>query len=268
MKIVFLGGGNMAKALVQGLREKGTLARDLTIIDPDEAARDRFSKMSITALQHISENELGADVFVLAVKPQTLREALSSTSGLSRHALVISIVAGIPISSISKWLDGKTRIIRVMPNTPSLIQAGVSGIFAGEDVTPDDREVAEKIVGSVGRYIWCAEESLIDLVTAVSGSGPAYVFYFIEALESVAIEMGLDKESARLLAIETFLGSARLAARSDESPKTLRERVTSRGGTTAAAIQIFEQGNLAKLISSAVRRAKSRASELAEEYGG
>jgi len=267
MKFLFLGGGNMASALISGLLKQEVVAGDILVLDVSDVALDNMKKIGVRAIPPSDEVNFEPDVVVLAVKPQHLEDALSPLSAMFSKSLVISIVAGVSIRSISTWLSGHSRIIRVMPNTPALIQSGISGMY-GEQVTEADRVVAEKVVGSVGRFIWCDQEQMIDVVTAISGSGPAYVFYFIEALEASGIELGLSSEAARLLAIETFLGASRLAARSDESPSTLREKVTSKGGTTAAALASLNQDEVAARIKQAVTQAKNRATELASQFGG
>jgi len=267
MKFLFLGGGNMASALISGLLKQDVVAGDILVLDVSDVALDNMKKINVQAIHPSGDINFEPDVVVLAVKPQHLEEALSRFSAMFSKSLVISIVAGVSIRSISTWLSGHSRIIRVMPNTPALIQSGISGMY-GEQVAEADQVVAEKVVGAVGRFIWCDEEQMIDVVTAVSGSGPAYVFYFIEALEASGIELGLSSEASRLLAIETFLGASRLAARSDEPPSTLREKVTSKGGTTAAALASLNQDEVAASIKQAVTQAKNRATELASQFGG
>ncbi len=267
MKVVFIGGGNMALALVSGLLEQGAKPADLSVVDISVEARQKFEVMGLSVSSTLSDVNFVPDVVILAVKPQQLKEAIHSHASNLKNSLIISIVAGIPVASISDWLDDHERIVRVMPNTPALIRAGVSGMYNGSK-TIGDRVLAEAVVGSVGQYVWCETESLIDAVTAVSGSGPAYVFYFIEALEAAALELGLTKDAARLLSLETFLGASRLAARSEEPPSVLRNRVTSKGGTTAAALDSFEVDQLKEIIVKGVKRANSRSTELARDYGG
>ena len=266
MKVVFIGGGNMATALISGLLKKGSSPSDLLVVDVAEEARAKFEAMQISTAPNFIDSDFNPDVVVLAVKPQNLKEAVRSCASSLKTSLIISIAAGIPIASITQWLNGYSRIIRVMPNTPALIQAGVSGMY-GDDMTIGDRELAENVMSCVGQHIWCETESLIDVVTAISGSGPAYVFYFIEALEAVGVELGLDRAAAGLLAVETFLGAASLAARSEESISVLRERVTSKGGTTAAALASFDDDKLKDMIARGVRCARDRSEELANDFG-
>ena len=257
----------MAMALVSGLLEKGTKPGDLLVVDISEEARQRFQVMGLNTSSTFSDVNFSPDIVMLAVKPQHLEEVIHSCASSLKNSLIISVVAGIPVASIAEWSDGHQRVVRVMPNTPALIRAGVSGMYNGSK-TPGDRELAETVMSSVGQYMWCNTESLIDAVTAVSGSGPAYVFYFIEALESAALELGIESGVARLLAMETFLGASRLAARSEESPAVLRDRVTSKGGTTAAALSSFEGDQLKEMIVKGVKRAKDRSAELARDFGG
>ena len=258
----------MASALVSGLLANGTaLPEDLLVVDISDEVRHKFDATKINTAPTFNFSDFSADVVVLAVKPQHLRKVMKSCASNLKDSLIVSIVAGIPIASIVDWLDGYDRVIRVMPNTPALIQAGVSGMYS-ISVVGGDKELAEDIMGSVGRYIWCQTEELIDVVTAVSGSGPAYVFYFIEALVAAGMELGLDRDASNLLALETFLGSSRLAARSGEHPSVLRERVTSKGGTTAAAVASFDVDNLREKIISAIRAARNRSAELAKDFGG
>lgn len=268
MKVVFIGGGNMASALVSGLLANGTaIPEDLLVVDISDEVRHKFDAMKINTASTFSFSDFNADVIILAVKPQHLRKAVESCASNLKDSLIVSIVAGIPIASIVDWLNGYDRVIRVMPNTPALIQAGVSGMYSVSTVC-GDKELAEVIMGGVGRYIWCQSEELIDVVTAVSGSGPAYVFYFIESLVAAGMELGLDREASNLLALETFLGSSRLAARSGELPSVLRERVTSKGGTTAAALASFDADNLRGKIINAISAARDRSAELAKDFGG
>lgn len=266
MKVVFIGGGNMALALVSGLLEKGTKPGDLLVVDISEEARQKFEAMGLNTSVAFNDINFNPDIVILAVKPQHLKEVIHSCDFSLNKSLVVSIVAGIPVASIAEWLGGHERIIRVMPNTPALIRAGVSGMYNASNI-PGDRELAETVMACVGQYMWCNSESLIDAVTAISGSGPAYVFYFIEALEVAALELGLDADAARLLALETFLGASRLAARSEDSPSVLRDRVTSKGGTTAAALSSFESDQLREIIVKGVRRANERSTELAQDFG-
>ncbi len=257
----------MAAALIGGMLQQGLSNADVRVVDVSEPARDRFEKMGIAA--HAKwDFEDPADVVVFAVKPQQMKQAVSSVSGHCGSALVVSIAAGIRCADIARWLAGHGRIVRVMPNTPALIGAGVSGLYATEGVDENDRQVAGKILAAAGKVIWFDRETMLDAVTAVSGSGPGYVFYFIEALEEAATTLGLDAEAARSLAIETFLGAAKLAANGADEPAVLRAKVTSKGGTTESAIDYMQRQNIKRHIVEAVQRAEQRARELGDSFGG
>ena len=268
MKIAFVGGGNMAGALIGGLLAKGFAASDLSVIEVIPQARENLSsRYKVHVSDSADTRTFGADTIVLAVKPQDMRSAVASLKGKLDAQLVISIAAGIRLEDLSRWLGGYTKLVRVMPNTPALVGAGISGLYAGADVSADERSRAESILNAVGKTVWVGEESLIDPVTAVSGSGPAYVFYFIESLEKAGVELGLTPEAARTLAIQTFVGASRLAAESTEPPGTLRERVTSKGGTTEAALKVFAADDLAGRIGKALRAASDRGAELGRILG-
>lgn len=266
VKIVFIGGGNMAAALIGGITQQGVPASDLRVIDVSDSARARLRQMGIAA-EARWEDSAAADVVIFAVKPQVLRQVASELRSRCASALIISIAAGIRCRDISRWLGGHERIVRVMPNTPALIRAGVSGLFAMHGVSDADRETAQRIIGAAGKCLWFEREEQLDAVTAVSGSGPAYVFYFIEALEEAALELGIEAEAARELAIGTFLGAARLAAGASESPAALRVNVTSKGGTTEAALASLASADIKRHIVEAVRRANARARELGDQLG-
>jgi pyrroline-5-carboxylate reductase len=267
MKIVFLGGGNMATALISGLLSKGIAANNILSVDISEEARSKLDAIGVRTAAAYEDSGFNPDVVVFAVKPQNLKIVVDSCAALLPKSLIITIVAGIQTSTIAEWLGGHQRIVRVMPNTPALIKAGISGLFAPQTLDSRDRDMAEEIISAVGKCVWCDEESKIDAVTALSGSGPAYVFYFIEALEKAALEFGFDAEASRAFAIETFLGSSRLAARSDDPPSVLREKVTSKGGTTAAALASFASDQLSELFIKGVKASEARAQELGAEFG-
>lgn len=266
VKIVFIGGGNMAAALIGGMLQQGARPGDLHVIDVSASARGRFSELGVSAHARW-DDEVRADVVVFAVKPQNMKEAVAGVKSKCAAALVISIAAGIRCADIGRWLGGHDRIVRVMPNTPALIGAGVSGVFATAGVGADDRMAAESVVGAAGKSLWFDREAQLDAVTAVSGSGPGYVFYFIEALEEAAMALGIDAQAARLLAVETFRGSAMLAASSNDGPADLRARVTSKAGTTERALAYMESENVRLSIVEAVKRAEQRARELGDEFG-
>ena len=268
MKIVFLGGGNMAAALIGGLLERDVAASDVIVVELAQERRDWLERTWGVGVSADAGVARGADVVVLAVKPQQMREALAPLAGALGNALVISVAAGLRVADLSRWLGGHGRVARAMPNTPALIGAGVTGMYAPRAVDAAGREAAERILSAVGSVVWVEDEARMDSVTAVSGSGPAYVFHFIEALEAAAVARGFDAATARRLALDTVLGAARLAASSEDSPGVLREKVTSKGGTTAAALAVFGEGDLVGLVGRAVAAAEARGRELGDELGG
>ncbi len=268
MKIAFVGGGNMAGALIGGLLGKGYAAGDLSVIEVIAQARASLtSRYKVHVSESADARTFGADTIMLAVKPQDMRSAVGPLKGKLDAQLVISIAAGIRLEDLSRWLGGYRKLVRVMPNTPALVGAGISGLYAGAEVSTEERKRAEAILNAVGKTVWVEDEALIDPVTAVSGSGPAYVFFFIESLEKAGVELGLTPEAARTLAIQTFVGASRLAAESTEPPGTLRERVTSKGGTTEAALKVFAAEDLAGRIGKALRAASDRGAELGRILG-
>lgn len=266
MKITFLGGGNMAAALIGGLLDKGFSAADVQVIDINETSRIQLhSRFGVRAVVEADPDTLACDVLVLAVKPQQMQAAITSLSGLLSNVLVISIAAGLRLEVISRWLGGYRQLVRCMPNTPALIGAGVSGLFADASVDDVQRLYAEKILGAVGSTVWVETEEQLDVVTAVSGSGPAYVFHFIEALEAAGTALGLEPETARRLTLDTVLGAARLAVISDESAAVLRQRVTSKGGTTEAALNALAAKGWHDTLVQAVQAAAIRSQQLGDE---
>lgn len=268
MKITFIGGGNMAVALIGGMRKQGFSAAGIQVVEPFEASREKLTEaFGVRCVAAVDAAALNCEVLVLAVKPQQMREAVAPISGKLRDQLVISIAAGLRIADISRWLGGYGKLVRTMPNTPALIGAGITGLFADPSVDREGRGTAEKILGAVGGTLWIANEAQMDAVTAVSGSGPAYVFYFLEAMEAAARNLGFDAPAARLLTIETFLGATRLAEQSKESISTLRERVTSKGGTTEAALLSFGASGVAGAIEHGIMAAEARGRELGDQLG-
>ena len=267
MNITFIGGGNMAAALIGGLLGKGHAAAGLCVVEPQAEARARLAaQFGVSCVGTVAAAPLGEAV-LLAVKPQQMRAAAAALQPHLAQELVISIAAGIRLSDLSRWLGGYACMVRCMPNTPALVGAGITGLYAGTAVGAQQRTLAETILGTVGATLWVADESMLDPVTAISGSGPAYVFYFIEALQLAATEMGFSGADARKLAIETFLGAARLAARSAEDVMLLRERVTSKGGTTERALASMQADRVKELIVRALHAANERAHELGEQLG-
>lgn len=267
MKICFIGGGNMATALIGGLLKKGWPAGDLRVVEIDSAARERLKPLQVQAHADTASGVAGADCVVLAVKPQQVQAVAREMSALVRNALVVSIAAGIRATDLARWLGGHGRIVRAMPNTPALVLAGITGLYAAPAVSEIDRARVEQLLGVAGTTLWVDTEERMDAVTAVSGSGPAYVFYFIEALQQAAAELGFAPDAARGLALQTFSGAVKLASESAESAATLRERVTSKGGTTERAIAELEKDHVREIIGRAVRAAAERSRELGDELG-
>lgn len=269
MKITFIGGGNMAQAIIGGLRKNGFPGGDIGVAEPAAEARAKLQRdYGVAAQASAGDIAVTGDLVVMAVKPQQMREAAQALRpGLGANAVVLSIAAGIRLDDLSRWLGGHRRLIRCMPNTPALIGAGVTAAYATPEVSATEAAQAAQVLGPMGRLVWVKSESLLDPVTAVSGSGPAYVFYFIEALEQAAKELGLDAEAARTLSLETFLGAAKLAAGSTDDPATLRAKVTSKGGTTEAALAVMNEENMKDAFVRAVRTANARALELGEQMG-
>jgi pyrroline-5-carboxylate reductase len=267
MKIAFIGAGNMAAALIGGLLGRGIAASGVLAIDPDEAARARleaaFGIQTAAAVSRLDDCE----AIVLAVKPQVLAEVCRTLAPALGGQLVISIAAGIRAADIARFLGGHNQVIRAMPNTPALVGMGVTGLAALPAVDADGRTLAARVLEAVGKVVWCDSEDQIDAITAISGSGPAYVFYFMEALERMAQELGFDTATARTLAISTVSGAARLAADSPDSLAMLRERVTSKGGTTAAALAAFAERGVADGLAHGMRAAHARAGAMARELG-
>ncbi|MBS1169776.1 MAG: pyrroline-5-carboxylate reductase [Burkholderiaceae bacterium] len=268
LKISFIGGGNMATALIGGIAGKLTDGGNIHVVDPKPEALDALQRRyGVTTATGIGDAIAASDVIVLAVKPQQLHEvALELALHLSQQ-LVLSIAAGIRAADLSRWLGGHRAIVRTMPNTPALIGQGVTGMVALDGVSQEQKAQADAIMCAAGATVWLEQESQIDAVTAVSGSGPAYVFYFIEAMQQAATELGLNAEQGRALAIATFTGAAQLAAQSDEPVPVLRERVTSKGGTTFAALTSMEQDHVKAAIVRALKAAHARSQELGEELG-
>ena len=266
--ITFIGGGNMASALIGGLVHRRWPRQSIRVVEIAEAARDVLSRqLRVIARPAVDADAMQCGCIVLAVKPQQMRDAAETIRPHLGSQLVLTIAAGIRAGDLARWLGGYRRIVRAMPNTPALVHAGISGLYAGEGVSVTERALASRILEAVGTVVWVEREEQLDAVTAVSGSGPAYVFYFIEALERAARELGLDASTAHRLALETFAGAARLAAQSGEPPEVLRSRVTSRGGTTERALSAMDGGHVKDAIVRAVRAAADRSRELGDELG-
>jgi pyrroline-5-carboxylate reductase len=263
--IAFIGGGNMAQAMLGGMRAAGLDTGTMHVLEPDAARRDALKREFGIVAHPQSDAWLNdAELVVLAVKPQQAQQAVSAAVLHLRQPIVLSIVAGVQGQTLARWL-GHERIVRAMPNTPALIGAGITGAVALAQVSAADRAEADRVLRSIGKVVWLDKETLLDPVTAISGSGPAYVFYFIEALQEAAREMGFNDEQARTLAVETFLGAARLAEQSNDAIAVLRERVTSKGGTTAAALASMARDDVRARIVTAARAARDRAEEMGRE---
>ena len=269
-RIAFIGGGNMAQSLAGGLIANGYQADCLHIADPDPAKRmDLARRFRIHVHDDNREAVARAKAVVFAVKPQVIKSVLEPLGSILREqeSLVISIAAGVREPDISRWLGGQIPVVRAMPNTPALVRAGATALYANEHVSQAQRDLAESLLRAVGITQWLDDESLLDVVTALSGSGPAYFFQLMEILEAAAVELGLPSQTARLLTLETALGAARMALESDEEPGRLRLHVTSPGGTTEAAMRVLESGGTHDLFHRALQAAANRASELGRLLG-
>ena len=267
--IAFLGAGNMASAMISGLIAEGTSPSQLRASDPSEAALSRLAAMGLSHLS-ISPDKLfeDADLVVAAVKPQVMPAALTAIKDqLGSRTALLSIAAGIPISSLQSQLGEDVAIIRCMPNTPAMIGLGASALYAAEPVSASHRALAERVTNAAGKTVWVNREDLLDAVTAVSGSGPTYFFALIEAIARAGTELGLEEEVALALTVQTALGAASLAAQATEPVATLRENVTSPGGTTEQALQSLKANDFDAVVAEAVRQCAARANALGEEFG-
>lgn len=267
MNICFIGGGNMATALIGGLRQRGYTPAQLRVVEIGVEARAKLQQeFGVIATDDLAAGIEGSALIVLAVKPQQLREVCAQLVPLLKDQLILSIAAGIRAGDLARWL-GTQHVVRAMPNTPALVQSGVSGLYALPAVSAARREQAQQVLAAVGSTLWLQDESMMDAVTAVSGSGPAYVFYFIEALQQAGRELGFNEADARQLALDTFLGAAKLAAASAEDASVLRARVTSKNGTTERALLSMEANHVRQHIITAARAAATRAQEMGDELG-
>ena len=265
--IAFIGGGNMASALISGMVRQGFTANLIDVVEPWDEARERLHRdLGVNAHAEAGGYLSHAEVIVWAIKPQVFKEAAGQVHAYNTKALHLSVAAGIRSDTIAQWL-GTERIVRAMPNTPALIGKGMTGLYARPTVTATERHMAQQIIQTTGDFVWLSAENQIDAVTARSGSGPAYVFYFMEAMAEAGSVMGLTRDQAYELAIGTFLGAAELAKASLEPPEILRQRVTSKGGTTHAAITSMEESGVKALFSKALFAAQKRATELGDEFG-
>lgn len=265
--VAFIGAGNMARSLIIGLlQDKAEF--QLRVADPDQHQLDAIRQHwpEVVATTDNAEAVLDADVVVLAVKPQILPTVVPALAEHLQHCqpLVISVAAGVQEASLNRWLGGNAAVVRCMPNTPALVQAGATGLYANALVSTEQRSIAESILRAVGIALWFDEEAKLDTVTAVSGSGPAYFFLVMEAMQAAAEQQGLSREDAHLLVVQTALGAARLALESDDQPAELRQKVTSKGGTTEAALGVLNEGGLQELFAQALLAAEQRSQELAK----
>ena len=268
MNITLIGGGNMARAIIGGLRIKGFASQAIRVVEVDPGTRDKLqSDYGVLSFASPQQALPFGELLVIAVKPQQMRAAAAQVAPVLSGQLVVSIAAGIRLEDLSRWLGGHRLLVRCMPNTPALIGAGITAACATPQVSLEQRASAAQILQAVGKVLWVEDEALLDPVTAVSGSGPAYVFYFIEAMQQAATELGLSPQQASTLTLETFLGAARLAAGSTEPVSVLRERVTSRGGTTEAALASMTADRVTEAVVRAIRAASERGRQLGDELG-
>ena len=273
--ITFIGGGNMGRALISGLLASGFNSNQISVVEANSATalklHEDFGVQGIGALEQLTFDFSKNNVVVMAIKPQDFNLVAKGLALKLKHAsasgpLILSIAAGIRLKDMSRWLD-HARCVRAMPNTPALIGKGITGLFADAAVNESDRELAQTICNAVGQSIWVSEEKLMDAVTAVSGSGPAYVFAFLEAMQSAGEKLGLDSKSARKLAYATLEGATQLANNSNEHAGVLRERVTSKGGTTAAALEVMKQEGWGEILEKAIDAANQRGKAMGDELG-
>lgn len=265
--IGFIGAGNMAYAIISGLINNDFSAENIKISDTNESLLSlRKKEFNLEVFTDNSELVRHCDVIVLAVKPQMLSSVCQLLKqALNSNTLIISIAAGVRVHDIDRWLGGDCAIVRTMPNTPALLNQGVTGMFANERVSDAQKELATSILNSVGQSLWVTDEVMLDAVTALSGSGPAYFFLMIESMSKAGVALGLDEKTAQLLSIQTALGASMMASVSDESPRDLRANVTSPNGTTQAAIESFQDQDFDMIVAHAMRAAFDRASQLAAE---
>ena len=267
--LAFIGGGNMAFSLIGGLRADHVAAERIRVAEPRAEARASLGQQfGVATFATPEEAVAGSSVWILAVKPQVLPEVAQSLATLAQtqRPLVLSIAAGIRSADLERWLGGNLPVVRTMPNTPALLRSGATGLYANAQVSAGQRAIAESILRTAGLTLWVEDEALMDAVTAVSGSGPAYFFLVMEAMQRAGEQLGLPADSARLLTLQTALGAARMALESSDDPATLRQKVTSPGGTTEAAIRSLQQAGLEQSFAEALRAAAQRAHELADQF--
>jgi len=266
-RIAFIGGGNMASAIIGGLIRQGMPMQQIQVVEPMAAQREILKKQwDIGVFEEAGTSLTAATLVVWAIKPQMFRGAALPVCVYTQHALHLSVAAGIRSDSIALWLNSE-RVVRAMPNTPALVGKGITGLFARPGATAADRLAVERVISTTGDFLWLADETQLDAVTALSGSGPAYVFYFIEAMIKAGTDMGLSPVQAHQLAVATFVGASALAQDSPDTPDVLRERVTSKGGTTLAALSFLEENQVKAQFVRAMQAARQRAVELGNEFG-
>ncbi|MEY5028942.1 MAG: Pyrroline-5-carboxylate reductase [Pseudomonadota bacterium] len=265
--MAFIGGGNMASAIMGGLIRQGTPADLITVVEPFAETADRLRQtLGVNVMAQADSSLSKAKLVVWAVKPQIFKEAATPVAAFTSQALHLSVAAGIRTDSICAWL-GTRQLVRTMPNTPALVGQGMTALFACDGVSPQQKTLVEQVIATTGQYLWVDREQHLDAVTALSGSGPAYVFFFLEAMTEAGVGMGLTQTQAYQLAVATFSGASSLAAASSESPEVLRQRVTSKGGTTYAAITAMENAGVKQAFIQAMQAAEQRARELGDEFG-
>ncbi len=263
----FIGGGNMASAIIGGLIRRGMAPAQIEVVEPFAPARDKLKeRFGVAALEQAGPGLQRAQLVVWAVKPQTFKDAATQARDHVGAALHLSVAAGIRSGSIARWL-GTQRVVRSMPNTPALVGKGMTALYARPGVPAQDRDRVEQVIATTGESLWVDDEAHLDAVTALSGSGPAYVFFFLEAMTQAGLEMGLTRAQAYRLSLATFAGASDLARASEDPPEVLRQRVTSKGGTTYAAITSMEQDQVQALFIKALHAARRRAAELGDEFG-
>lgn len=268
VKIGFIGGGNMASALIGGLLKLLDHPQQIHVVDVNpDGLQKLVQQFGVSTAASMDQQLSEMDVVVFAVKPQNIREVVQSFAPFLKQQLLLSVAAGIRASDIARWLNGYDVIARAMPNTPAMLGLGMSGLYALDALSAEQRQQTETIMQAVGKTIWVENEGMIDAVTAVSGSGPAYVFYFIEAMQEAAMALGFSAQDANTLVLQTVRGAAQLAVESSEPVSVLRERVTSKGGTTYAALCSFEESQTKSIVAKAIKAAAERGRELGDEFG-
>ena len=266
-RLAFVGGGNMANAILGGLLREGLAPKQVVVIEPFAETADKLRKeLEVEVHAQASHVLANSDLVVWAVKPQVFKDAALPVASFTQNSLHLSVAAGIRSDSIARWLH-TNRVVRSMPNTPALVGQGMTGLFARDGVSAQDKKLVEHVLKSTGEWLWLTQESDLDVVTALSGSGPAYVFYFLEAMTEAGVQMGLSQEQAYHLAKATFGGATHLARQSSDSPQVLRQRVTSKGGTTYAALTSMAQDHVKEAFVKAMLAAQKRAGELGDEFG-